>query len=372
MFPIHMQLRPTQLRWAVVFLLSWVACVSCGNCSSAAPVVGSADVDDQGVMQALADHVRQLDDVKAADKRAAEQKLADESLDPIDRLTETLSCLYPAYAAAISTSDQGDVQDAVDQLMPLVDQGDLFLAADASFYLARTLMNDEQFESALPLLERLSDELSDVSLHGDVVSYYIGIAQAGLLKNKEATDSLTGFLEDYRNAPGRLRVSAWRKLQELEAIEAGKLDDVYQRMDFSRRRLEHTETDEATQEQQDKIVKLLNQMIKQEEKKEASSSSKQNTKKQQEKQQQPQAQNKPKQGKTSKSSKPGSSSNANGTAVDKSYDDSPAAPWSRLRDRSRDPANTAVKDKLPARYRDYVEKYYEAANGNSGSSGTSE
>jgi len=49
--------------------------------------------------------------------------------------------------------------------------------------------------------------------------------------------------------------------------------------------------------------------------------------------------------------------------VRKSYDDSPASPWSRLRDRSRDPANNAVKEKLPARYRDIVEKYIEAANG---------
>ena len=359
MLLIQINLQRLQLRWAVLFMLSCVGVVS---------VFDSADADDRGIMQALADHVQQLDGVKPADKRAAEQALADESLDPIDRLTESLSRLYPAYAAAISTSDQGDVQAAVDQLMPLADQDDLFLAADASFYLSRVLMNDEQFEPALPLLERLSGELSDVSLHHDVVSYYIGIAQAGLLKNKKAAVSLAGFLEDYRNAPERLRVSAWRKLQELEAIEAGKLDDVYQRMDFSRRRLEHIKTDEATQEQQEKIVKLLNQMIKEEEKKEASSSSKSNTKDQQQ-QQSPQAQNKPQQGKPSnsnKSSKPGQSSNPNGMAVDKSYDDSPASPWSRLRDRSRDPANNAVKDKLPARYRDIVEKYYEAANGNSG------
>ena len=47
----------------------------------------------------------------------------------------------------------------------------------------------------------------------------------------------------------------------------------------------------------------------------------------------------------------------------KSSDDSPASPWSRLRDRSRDPANNAVKEKLPARYRDIVERYTEAANG---------
>ena len=351
------------LRWAVAFLLTFAGAMS---------VIGSVTANDQGVLQALADHVEQLDDLNAEARSAAKQILADQSLDPIDRLTGTLGRLYPDYATAISVSDLGDVQDAVDQLMPLADQADQFLAADASFYLARTLMNDERFESSLPLLERLTNDLSAVSLHRDVVSYYMGIAQAGLLKNTAAKNSLTGFLEDYPEAPERLRVSAWRKLQELEAIEAGKLDDVYQRMDFSRRRLEHIETDEATQEQQDKIVKLLNQMIQQEEKKEATSSSKSKSKNQQKNQQQPQAQNKPQSGKPSKSSTPGSSSNANGKVVDKSYDDSPASPWSRLRDRSRDPANTAVKDKLPARYRAIVEKYYEAANGNSDNSRGSE
>jgi TolA-binding protein len=305
----------------------------------------------------------------SSDSRTKAQKiLSDQTLDPADRMTESLGSLYPEYSSALSAADQGSVEAAIGQLKPITERDDLFLAADASFYLGRTLMNDERFEAALPLLDRLANELSDVSLHRDVVSYYIGIAQAGLLKNKEAAGTLSEFLEQYPNAPERLRVSAWRKVQELEAIEAGKLDDVYQRMDYSRRRLEHIKTDEQTQEQQDKIVKLLSQLIKQEEKKEASSSSKSNTRKQQKNQQNQQAKNKPKQGSSSNSSKAGSSSNPNGTVVDKSYNDAPASPWSRLRDRSRDPANNAVKDKLPARYRDIVEKYYEAANGNSGSS----
>jgi hypothetical protein len=49
--------------------------------------------------------------------------------------------------------------------------------------------------------------------------------------------------------------------------------------------------------------------------------------------------------------------------VKKNYDDSPASAWSRLRERTRDPANNAFKEKLPANYRDIVEKYFEAANG---------
>ena len=123
--------------------------------------------------------------------------------------------------------------------------------------------------------------------------------------------------------------------------------------------------DEITQEQQQKIVEMLTKLIKEQEKKECSncnSSSAQNTKKQQQQQQQQQQQaSKPKQ---NKSQKGGSSANPNGKVVQKSYDDGPASSWSRLRDRSRDPVNNAIKDNLPARYRDIVERYYEKANGN--------
>jgi hypothetical protein len=35
-----------------------------------------------------------------------------------------------------------------------------------------------------------------------------------------------------------------------------------------------------------------------------------------------------------------------------------------LRDRSRDAANHAIRERLPARYRSVVEKYYEVISGN--------
>ena len=73
-----------------------------------------------------------------------------------------------------------------------------------------------------------------------------------------------------------------------------------------------------------------------------------------------QAKNKPQQ-KKSQSGKNAKASD--GKAVVKTYEDTPASPWSRLRDRSRDPANNAIKEKLPAKYRDIVEKYMEKANG---------
>ena len=155
-------------------------------------------------------------------------------------------------------------------------------------------------------------------------------------------------------------------------IEKGKLSDVRQRMDFSRRRLELTETDADTQDQQQQIVAILSELIKEEEKKEQSQQQsgkpndqknkkqKENSSPNQQQQQSNQNNGKPNQ---SKSQQGGTSSNANGVAELKTYDGSPASPWSRLRDRNRDAANNAFKDKLPARYRELVEKYNDKADG---------
>ena len=249
-------------------------------------------------------------------------------------------------------------------LTPLTQDDDQFLAADATFFLARTLMNSEQYEKAIGHLDKLSGDLAKFSAHRGAALYFTGLAQTGLLKKDDAQKSFMRFLKESPDSPERMLVSAWRQLQQLQAVEDGKLEDIYRRMDYSRRRLQLAKTDQSTQQQQDKIVDMLNKLIKEEEKKEASSSasSSKKPKPKDQGQKDKQAQ-KPKSPKPSKSQQGGSSSNPNGQAVVKTYDDSPASPWSRLRDRSRDPANNAVKEKLPARYRDIVERYMEAANG---------
>ena len=314
------------------------------------------------LMESFLSHVDSLESI--ANRRAEVKEVIAQYDDSItDAVTEGLIQIYPDYAGAVESSDAQEVDEAVRLLTPLTKAEDKFLAADATFFLARTLMNSEQYEQAIDHLDKLSGELADFSAHRGPSLYFTGLAQTGLLKKEDAMKSFMRFLKESPDSPERMQVSAWRQLQELHAVEDGKLEDIYRRMDYSRRRLQLAKTDESTQQQQDKIVDMLNKLIKEEEKKEAcgSCNSKKPTPKDQNQQNQ-QAQ-KPKSPKPSKSKQGGSSSNPNGQAVVKTYDDSPASPWSRLRDRSRDPANNAVKEKLPARYRDIVERYMEAANG---------
>ena len=329
-----------------------------------APAIGAES--DSELLKSFLTHVDSLDSI--ADRLAAVKKTIQQYDDSVtDAVTEGLIEIYPEYAAAVESSDANDVVEAVKLLTPLTQSDDKFLAADATFFLARTLMNGEQYEQAIIQLEALSEDLGEFSAHRGPSLYFTGLAQTGLLRNDDALKSFSRFLIESPDSPERMRVSAWRQLQELQAVEEGKLTDIYQRMDYSRRRLELEKTDQSTQKQQDKIVDMLTKLIKAEEKKEASSSSssKPSDSKPKPKGGEQKQASSPKSPKPSpsKSQKGGTSSNPNGQAIVKTYDDSPASPWSRLRDRSRDPANNAVKDKLPARYRDIVERYMEAANG---------
>lgn len=325
-----------------------------------------ANQSDKEVVDAFVQSLEQTDSMEAELKTEVDEIIAEYQDSAADAITESLVAMFEGYGDAIETSDSDDTAETIAALQPFADAENKFLAADASFYLARSLMNAEQFELAIPLLERVRVDLADFNVHVGKAQFYTGVAQAGLLQYSDAIKTLTEFAEFNPNAPERLRVAAWRQVQQLRAIEEGKMADVYQRMDFSRRKLSQIEPGEKTQEEQKKIVTMLAKLIKEQEKKEASQSQSEDQKNTEQKQQsQPQQQQSQQQQQQGKSQKGGTSNNPNGKVVRKAYNDIPASPWSRLRDRSRDPANNAIKDKFPAKYRDIVERYYEAANGGS-------
>ena len=322
---------------------------------------------DSDVIDNFLKHVESMDSLSAEQKAAARERVGQLRADEgarVAAITAGLASIYPQYDQAVAASESDDVQLSIKQLRPHVDSDDLYLASDASFLLARSLMNNGRHEEALPILEKLISELSPYTLHVGPATYFAGVAQANLLENQRAIQSFNTFLESYPKAPERLRVAAWRQIQMIQAIAEGGMEDVYQRMDFSHRRLELEKTGEVTQTQQEKIVSMLAKLIREQEKKECSSC---NSKKNCEGQQESQSQQAKKDGK-GKSNTGGTSDNPNGVAR-KTYHDGPASPWSRLRARSRDAANSAIKEKLPPRYRRVVEKYYEKTSGNSDDSG---
>jgi len=230
------------------------------------------DSHTEQVLTSFLKHVDSIDSIDAKKKSEIKELLKSDLSS--DALTDGLIKLYPEYSKAVESSDDENVDRAIKLLGPLTESDDKFLAADASFYLARAMMNNERFEEAMPRLDQLIGKMGDHSAHQGSAQYFKGVAQAGLLKNQDAIQSFMEFISENPDAAERLRVSAWRQVQQLQSIQEGKLDDVHQRMDYSRRRLAQIETGEKTQEEQDKIVGMLTKLIKEAEKKECSSNCK--------------------------------------------------------------------------------------------------
>ncbi len=317
--------------------------------------------DTDKIIDAFLEHVDETGGLTNEQKSSVRETIDDFSQDATSKsmsISSALLQMYPDYEDALIIAEEGAAK-ALESLNPLIEGEDKYLAADAAFFLARVMMSEDQHEDAIPVLDQVIEgDLSEFSLNSGNALYFSAVAKANLLMNKEAKESFQEFIQENPAAPERLRVSAWRQLEMLSAIEDGSLSDVFQRMDFSRRQLDLENTGENTQEQQDKIVNMLAELIKEQEKKECSSCSSCESQEQQD------GENAKgeSQGQGEGKSTQGGASQQPNSVVRRTFDNGPASPWSKLRDRSRDPANNAVKERLPARYRKVVEGYNESVN----------
>src|SRR4051812_22679258 len=183
-------------------------------------------------------------------------------------ITEGLRELYPAFRDALKALSEENLTAAATSLNDLTKAGDPYLAAEASYFLARVQLLQERYEDALPLLDVIETKFSDKSMRSGDALFLKGVAQAQMLKRKDAITSLERYLNENPNAPERMKIGAWRQLEQLKLIEDGTLSDVFAKMEFSRRRLALEDSGKPTQEEQKKIVSILDQLIKEAEEKE--------------------------------------------------------------------------------------------------------
>jgi tetratricopeptide (TPR) repeat protein len=187
-------------------------------------------------------------------------------------ITDALAKLSPDFDKALIALGEEETDTAIEALKKLGESKNAYLATEAKFYLARAYMMDEEFEDAAPILADLTGPQSaDKSLGIGEVYFMLGVAQAGLLKRTEAIKTLNKFVDEYPNAPERLRVGALIRIDELTFIRKGSLADVEHRMNFSRRKLDLEDSGDPTQTEQKNIISMLDKLIKEAEKQEAGS-----------------------------------------------------------------------------------------------------
>jgi tetratricopeptide (TPR) repeat protein len=321
----------------------------------------AAPVDADKVLDGFAASVEQSTTATPDQKRIVGELIKQLRQTPEDRaaaITESLRLLHPEFKDALAALGEDNLGAAIVNLTKLRESSGPYLAAAATFYLSRAYLLDERFEDALPLLSDLQGKWADKTASGGEVLFLRGVAEVALLRHQEAMATLQRFLNDYPDAPERMRVGAFRQLEQLKLFEEGTLSDVHLRMDFSRRKLTLEDTGGETRTQQDKIIEILAKLIKEAEERECNCRGGGSGKSQ--KQGKPgESEGKPGQGSQSGTSGGGSKGTDTDTLKRLSRG-GPQSPWSRLRDKDRDPVYSAIKEKFPARYQQLIEQYYKS------------
>lgn len=344
-----------------VLLLATILCFVSGTSALAAPVDANAVLDQ--FVAAVQSNSSTTDDQKKIVNELVKQ-LRSSPEDRSAAITESLRVLYPEYKDALNALGEENLGAAIVTLTKLRDSADAFLAADATYYLARAYLLDERFEEAIPLLGDLQRKWADKTVQGGEVLFLKGVAEVAMLKHQEAMATLNQFLNEYPDAPERMRVGAIRQLEELKLFQEGTLSDVQLRMDYSRRKLTLEDTGVDTRQQQDKIIDILSKLIKECEERECNckgggsgSGQKKSQGKGSEGDSQAQGEGQGQQGNSG-----GGSKGIDSDSVKRLHRGGPQSPWSHLRDKERDPAFSAIKENFPARYQQLIEQYYKSFN----------
>jgi tetratricopeptide (TPR) repeat protein len=272
-------------------------------------------------------------------------------------VTEGLREVHPDFRVALAALAEERYDEAIPALSALAVAGDPYLAVEASFYLARAHVVGESYEEALPLLTLLTDAGEGRTLHAGQALFLRGMAEARLLRRKEAIATLNRFIENFPDAPERTRIAAWRETIELEHAEDGSLADIRQRMDFTRRRLGLFDAGERTQQEQERIVAMITRLIKEAEDRESQGGGSGSG------QGRGQGQS-PGGGGTGEGMGEGGSGENDQTPfndrVFRPHRGGPRSAWGELRENERQQVLNAIKAKYPGRYQQLIEQYYKS------------
>ena len=217
-------------------------------------------------------HAEGPSDAFAAEFEAAFKKrsnIADDVRDAaIDRLksnptadaaSRALRKFFPKLNDALEESDN---EKAIELLKPLTEIGDPFLSAEAHYSIGRRMLAEDHHEDAVALFEKVATELASHTLRTGEAHYYLGVCQQKILQREEAIGTFETMLAFFgEEVSNRLRKDAEDRISQLKKDIDGSLGDVANHMSFSERKLGQTDSGERTQEVQEHIVSMLDELI---------------------------------------------------------------------------------------------------------------
>jgi hypothetical protein len=153
---------------------------------------------------------------------------------------------------------------------------DPFVAIHAAVYEIKALVALERMLEAGARLADLAagpHKVDAYSYFQAEVDFLRAYSMLGDLRYEEAETALKRFLLNHADASARLTIAARQMLMELANRDPEKLGDVVDLMDFSGKRLKSEDAGETVRTRQQRILDLLDKLIKEEEEKEKQNSS---------------------------------------------------------------------------------------------------
>lgn len=248
--------------------------------------------------------------------------------------------VYPAYKKACDLAEDDDPRGALELTKVIEANKGPYVSAYARYQLARVFLGaDDPEQSAFILAEFVEKDLSQTPLDSEVI-YFYGNALAMIPERERAIRFFAAFLQQFPDAPERLRSSAAQIKAELEQQE-GVLHDLSDVMKMCERKIRKTDTGKETQDKQKMVIDELEKIIKMLEQQENQSGG---------------APGGP------GGIKPASESKLPGgeATVGKLNKVPPkvAAKWGNLKDKKRKEIEAELNEKLSPRYRKMIEDFY--------------
>ena len=276
--------------------------------------------------------------------------------DPSEFLTQALAVVSPKFREGLDAYDADEYERCAKAMGELRSDADPFVATHAAMYEVKSLVALEQLVEAGERIRQLTGDggarVAAYSYFAPEAAFLTGFCLLADLQYDAAGEGLTRFLAEYPDAPPRLAIAARQMLLELNNREPGRMSEVADLMDYSGRRLKSADGGEVVQTRQQRIVQLLDQLIKEEEEKEKNSCNNPSGG----------SGGKPQAGRSP--AKPMQQSRLpGGTPQEESLRASrranPGEMWGAMPPGERDRILQALRESFPSRYRQLVEQYYE-------------
>lgn len=270
-----------------------------------------------------------------------------------------LNCLVlmdKDYAKGVIAFGSDKIKTAEKYFDKIQPEKNLFLKAYQLYYLARTSVILDNYERAEEILNDFLKSNLNYTTHQADAFFLLAVCYYNQFKRESALALLSDFEVRFPDAPERMIIGAYQLIHKIESFEEGSMSDVEERMEYSRRKLKMEDIDKPAENNQEKVVALLDKLIKEAEQNEQNQRNKDKNKNQSEK-----SGKNPDSPKEESDAPEGESKIGNLKKINRGNRDDE---WGKERDKEREKIMNALKEKFPERYRELIEQYYKGLHKN--------